>query len=143
LEKEVLLTDLSWKNIVATEQELNLFRRSGDELVIEALRDVIQVVPSSLHISDRVQATTGTFKGMTGLVVDIHDHNTVVFECEANFDHHDHQSGKAQVTSPLNVPARSRFTVLSSEVRKKFELQVGDHVQVVYGEHRIHCRDEC
>jgi transcription elongation factor len=120
LEKDVHPTDLSYSNVLraTTQPELDIFRRSGDELVIKALD--AGVVP--LQIGDRIQVITGTFRGLAGHLVDIHNNNTV--DVESDIDVMETTSRGA---------LRRHFQVCSSEVRKKFGL--GDYVQVLHGAH--------
>ncbi|MDT7543821.1 MAG: transcription elongation factor [Acidobacteriota bacterium] len=121
LELEVDPTDISCGNVLATPMELDVFRRSGDDLVIKAL-DAGVVVP--LQYGDRIQAIAGTFKGLIGHVLEISDNSTVIF-----------QSVDAGQSGEKDMPKKaSRFQVCLSEVQKKFEL--GDRVQVLQGEFR-------
>jgi len=121
LEKDVHLSNLSHNNIHMTQYELYSFRQSGDEQVIEALNAA--VIP--LQIGDTVQAITGTFRGLSGHIVDIREDNTLVFQSKT--DSHC-QSGEQDST---RTPTANRFQVRLPEVRKKFEL--GDYVQVLQG----------
>lgn len=109
-------TDISSMDVLATQSELDVFRRSGNDLVIKAFNAGV-VVP--LQIGDRIQAIAGTFKGLLGHVIEISDNSTVIFE---SVDPGQSSEKKA-----------NRFQVCISEVRRKFEL--GDHVQVLQGEH--------
>jgi len=115
MEKAVHPINLSHRNVAVTQSELDFFQRSGDERVIKALDAGV----TPLQIGDRIQAITGTFRGLIGHVIDIHDDHTVTFQ---SVDHH--EKGTSEKT---------RFPICSSEVRKKFEL--GDHVQVLLGAH--------
>jgi transcription elongation factor SPT5 len=101
LEKEVRLSDISYTNVLATQSELDMFRRSGDEQVIRALD--ARVVP--LQIGDRIQATIGTFRGLKGRVVDIGDDRTVSVEFESDVDR-GKPAGERGATSGMTV---SRF----------------------------------
>jgi ribosomal protein L24 len=129
LEKEVHLTKLSRTNVHATQYELNTFRRSGDEQVIQALN--AEVVP--LNIGDRVQVSTGTFRGLTGQLVDIHEDSTVLFEYAPHVEHSQSGPGRDE-TLETSKKMTTRVQICSSEVRKKFEL--GDFVHALHGIHR-------
>jgi ribosomal protein L24 len=126
LEKEVHLTKLSCTDIHPTQYELDTFRLSEDEQVIQALN----AAAVSLNIGDRVQAVTGTFRGLTGHVVDIHEDCTVLFEHATDGEHS--QFGREDV-SETSKTTTTRVQICSSEVRRKFEL--GDFVHVLHGVH--------
>lgn len=106
LEGEYSPWDVSVVNVNPTQAELELFRASGHELVLDALR--AGVVP--LQIGDRVQVVIGTFTGLTGRLVDIKSDSTVIFQTED----------------------AARHEVYSSEIRKFFSL--GDYVAILHGD---------
>jgi transcription elongation factor len=125
MEKELCLTDVSHTNVLPTQAELDLFRRSGDDLVIEALG--AGIVP--LQIGDRIEAFTGTFRGLTGHVVDINDNQR-----EISFGYE--TVGRNESAGTEGATASSTMTVnrvCSWEVHKKFHL--GDYVHVLQGAH--------
>lgn len=98
--------EVSLTNINPTQPELDLFRASRNELILEALSAGMV----SLHIGDRIKVIIGTFTGLSGRLVDIKMDNTVVFETDKMIRHE----------------------AYFSEIRKYFNL--GDYVGVLQGE---------
>jgi hypothetical protein len=95
--------------IKPSQDELDLFRQTTNEWVVEAANSTI--VP--LNVADRIQVVAGPHRGIWGYLMDVRDDSTAIFESHT-------------VPSPLQVLVR--------EVWKLFQL--GNLVQVVYREHR-------
>jgi hypothetical protein len=103
------LHELSDRSVDATQDELNFFRQTQNQWVVEAANSGI--VP--LHIADRIQVVAGPHQGFSGYLTDLREDRTATFESDT-------------APCPLQVFVR--------EVRKLFQL--GDYVQAVYGENQ-------
>jgi hypothetical protein len=107
------LARLTDRYITATEHELDRFRRSGNDFVMQALGTC--VVP--LRVGNNIEVHAGSLAGLEGCITEIHQDNTISFELHGA--DHDH-------ANPVRVRA--------SEVRKKF--RQSDFVQIVHGGHK-------
>jgi hypothetical protein len=105
---DVKILELSDRSVNAAQHELDLFRKSCIEWVVEATNSGIV----KLRLSDKIRVVAGPYQGSLGCLTAIGKDHMITFES-------DNLSGPQQV--------------LAWEVRKCFGL--GDFVQAVCGEH--------
>jgi ribosomal protein L24 len=71
----VHLVDLTDKRVSPTAQELQLFRCSQNQRVVQAVDTFMTTL--NLRIDDKIQVVAGQHRGLFGCVTDIHEDNTV------------------------------------------------------------------
>jgi len=106
---EVDFYKVSDRTVNASQNEFELFLQTRTKWIVEAVCAGLV----KLRVSDRVQVVSGPFQGLSGQLVDVEDHHTMIFESE-------------------RLPSGQR--VQTWEIRKMFLR--GDFVRVVCGEHR-------
>jgi transcription elongation factor len=103
------LRQLSDHCVDATQEELDLFRLTRIEWIVEAANSM--TVP--IHLSDRIKVVAGAHRGLWGYVSDTQDDGTIAFAFDSTTPH---------------------LQVHAGEVCKFFHL--GDFVESLCGEHR-------
>jgi transcription antitermination factor NusG len=108
-EEVISVSDVIQSGVVAAWEELDLFRCSQDEAVVNALLNK----PTLIAVGQRVRIVKGAQAGIEGRVTDITDYNTIVIKDTA---------------TQLDIQ------VLVTQVKKKFE--AGDYVRITLGPSR-------
>jgi transcription antitermination factor NusG len=108
-EEVISVSDVIQSGVMAAWEELDLFRCSQDEAVVNALSNK----PTLIAVGQRVRIVKGAQAGIEGRVTDITDYNTIVIKDTA---------------TQLDIE------VLVTEVKKKFE--AGDYVRITLGPSR-------
>jgi ribosomal protein L24 len=109
--KEYSLRDVTDQGVVISPSTISLFQRSQYTQIVE----VLNAMSARLEVDDKVHIVAGTFRGLVGRVVDVHEDKTISFTCD-------------------NLSSYGIVTVYCWEVQRIFQL--GDHVEVHCGEHK-------
>ena len=75
---EIELYHLSDRSVNVENNEVNYFLQTREKWIVDAVNQGLV----KLQVSDKVKVVAGPFQGFTGRLVNIENHNTVVFESE-------------------------------------------------------------
>jgi ribosomal protein L24 len=109
--KEYSLRDVTNQGVVISASIISLFQQSQYTQIVK----ILNAMSARLEVDDRVRIVAGTFRGLVGHVIDVHEDKTISF-------------------SYNSLPSHSIATVSYWEVHRIFQL--GDHVEVHCGEHK-------